>query len=229
MELSVRERDRMAVLRQVDEGMLAAATGAARLGGDAAPLSASDAPVRGGGRRCCGPPTARPEVEPGAGAGGAGAGAGSGGGPVAGRFRTDVAGGARTAAPRRARERRDGPRVAGGGGSVEAQAQAGEAPESAAAACGAGRVGAVGQLDPPVAGGAGAGRPRAGLDARRRDEPDAVRPVREARHGRGEPAGDHRVPEAPRSSAGGLCGPRRALRPTEEGRQAHEVGHRARP
>ncbi len=32
MELSVRERDRMAVLRQVDEGMLAAATGAARLG-----------------------------------------------------------------------------------------------------------------------------------------------------------------------------------------------------
>ena len=32
MELSVRERDRMAVLRQVDEGMLAAATAAARLG-----------------------------------------------------------------------------------------------------------------------------------------------------------------------------------------------------
>ena len=32
MELSVRERDRMAVLRQVDEGMLAAGTGAARRG-----------------------------------------------------------------------------------------------------------------------------------------------------------------------------------------------------
>ena len=32
MELSVRERDRMAVLRQVDEGMLPAAAGAARLG-----------------------------------------------------------------------------------------------------------------------------------------------------------------------------------------------------
>ena len=40
-------------------------------GGDATPLSASDAPVRGGGRRCCGPPVAGPEVEPGAGTGGA--------------------------------------------------------------------------------------------------------------------------------------------------------------
>ena len=134
--------------------------GGGAAGGGAAPLSASDAPVRGGGRRCCNPPAAGPEVKPGAGAGGAGAGAGSGGGPVAGRFRTAVAGGARAAALWRARERRDGPRVAGGGGSVEAQAQAGEAPEPAAAACGAGRVGAVGQLDPPVAGGAGAGRPR---------------------------------------------------------------------
>ena len=187
MELSVRERDRMAVLRQVDEGMLAAATGAARLEVTRRHFWRLMRRFEAEGRRCCSPPAAGPEVEPGAGTGGAGAGAGSGGGPVAGWFRTDVAGRARVAVPWRARERRDGPRVAGGGGAMDTQAQAGKASESAA------------------------------------DEPDAVQPVREARHRRGEPAGDHRVPEAPRSSAGRLCGPRRALRPrTNDGKRTEE-------
>ena len=71
--------------------------------------------------------------------------------------------------------------------------QASEAPEPAASARGAGRAGAVGQLGPSVDRGPGAGRPGAGGAARRRDVPDAARALRRARHGRGEPAGDHRV------------------------------------
>ena len=98
-------------------------------------------------------------------------------------------------------------------GAVAAQAQAGEATEPAASAHGAGRAGAVGQLGPSVDRGPGAGRPCAGGAARRRDVPDAAWALRRARHGRGEPARDHRVPRAPRPPAGGLRRPLRALRP----------------
>ena len=141
----------------------------------------------------------------------------------------DVAGRARSATAGRAGESGDDAGLADGSGAVASEAQAGEAPEPAASARGDGRAGAVGQLGPSVARGPGAGRPGAGGAARRRDVPDAARALRRTRHGRGEPASDHRVHRAPRPPAGGLRGPRRALLPADEGRRAHEVGHRARP
>ena len=164
-------------------------------GRDAAPHEASDAAFRARGRRRGGARATGPPVEPGSCAGGSRAGSGAGGGAALRGLRPDVAGRARAATARRAGESGDDAGLADGSGAVAAQAQAVEAPEPAASARGAGRAGAVGQLGPSVDRGPGAGRPGAGGAARRRDVPDAARALRRARHGRGEPACDHRVPE----------------------------------
>ena len=211
-----------------ERGRADADGGRGAAGGDAAPHEASEAAVRGRGRRRGRPRAAGPEVEPRPCAGGARGSAGDGGGAGVRGLRPDAAGRARRAGAGHGRERGHGAPLADRGRAVDAQAQAGEAPEPSAAPRGAGRAGAVGQFGSRLARGSGTGRLGAGGAARRRDGPDAARALRRARHGRGEPAGDHRVHRAPRSAVGRVHGPRRTLRPAGEGRRAHEVGDRLR-
>ena len=109
-----------------------------------------------------------------------------------------------------------------GGGPVGAGAPAGEAPQPPAAAGGAGGAGAVGQLGASLAGRQGGGKPGAHFDPPRRDEPPDVYPVRGTRQRGGEPQGDDGVPSAPRPPSGGVHGSRRALWPVAvEEEQAH--------
>ena len=194
--------------------------GAAR--GDAAPPPASGARVRGGGRRGGGARSEGAAVEPVAARAGAGVRAVAGGRSAVCGLRPDAAGRAPRAALRGGGEPGHAETVDAGGRAVGASPATREAPQPAAAAGGAGRTGAVGQLRAPVAGGEVAGRPGVDLDPRRRDEPSAHGPLRGARQRGGEPAGDHRVSRAPRPARGGLHRPRRALRAValEEGGSA---------
>lgn len=65
MELSLKERDRMVVMRQASEGVLAVSEAAGAAGGDAARHEASDAAFRARRRRRGDPRVAGPPVETG--------------------------------------------------------------------------------------------------------------------------------------------------------------------
>ncbi len=91
MELSLKERDGVSVLRQVSEGVLAASAGARRIGVTAASLLTLAAAVRGGRRHRRGPPASRSDLEPGVASRGSPGGAGARGGSDVPRLRTDAA------------------------------------------------------------------------------------------------------------------------------------------